>query len=167
MPFLPGSLCCSNIACALVKTDGQWEKPAHQTEVGFDTQATTTGVVTSDTNGREGKSCGTVATTGTLGLACHDGDPMRLAVNTRYRIRFSDNCSNIWEDESVVDDGYGSPIAVPEAGTYYEGIILITSEPYNLNISASEIPITVYNWELDGDWIAQPETLPADISDDA
>ncbi len=165
MPFLPGLLCCSNVACALIKTGGSWEKPAHQTEVSFSTDATTTGLVTSDTNGREGKACGTVATTGTLGLACHNGDQFRLAVNSRYRIRFATVCSEIWTPE-IGSDEYGTPVESPTSGNYYEGIILITSEPYSLNISASETPVTVYAWELDGDWIAQETTITPDVTDD-
>jgi hypothetical protein len=162
MAFTPGLLCCSNVACALVKTGGEWEKLPHQTEITFNTQATTTGVVTSDTNGREGKACGTVATTGTIGLACHSGTLARFAVNSRYQIRFSKSCDNIWEDGSGSDD-YGSPVVSPVAGTYYEGTVLITGEPHNLNISASETPVVVYTWELDGDWAAEEETIEPDL----
>lgn len=159
--FEPGLLCCSQFACALIKTAGAWEKLPHQTEVTFNTAVTSTGTVTSDTNGREAKSCGTVATTGTLGIACHDGDEIRLEPNAKYKIRFAKDCSEIW-NEGTGD--YGSAVANPTAGTYYEGIVLITGEPTNYNISASDTPITVYTWELDGDWIEQPSTIEPDLS---
>lgn len=161
--FDAGLLCCSNLACALVRINNAWEKLPHQTEISFNSQASVTGIVTSDTNGRQGVSCGTVATTGTLGLACHDGDQARFAINTRYLIRFSDSCVRIWTPESGSDQ-YGSPVAVPTPGTYYEGIILITGEPVSLNISASDTPVTVYAWTLDGDWIAEPTTLVPDLT---
>lgn len=163
MAFDPGNVCCSNIACALVKvdTDG-WEKLPHQTEVGFSSTASTTGVVTSDTAGREAKACGTVATTGTIGLACHDGDQARFAINTRYRIRFSRNCEIIWTPGSGSDE-YGAVVESPD-GDYWEGIVLITSEPMTLNISASDTPVVVYAWELDGAWIVEPGTILPDIT---
>lgn len=162
MPFDPGIVCCSNLACALIKTEGAWEKLPHQTEVSFTSTASTTGIVTSDTGGREAKACGTVATTGTLGLACHDGDQARLEINMRYKIRFARNCAIIWTP-GVGSDQYGAPVAVP-TGDYWEGVILITSEPMALTISASDTPITVYAWELDGEWIAEPEMVVPDLS---
>lgn len=164
MPFDPGNVCCSNAACALVKIDGEWEKLPHQTEISFTSTASTTGVVTSDTDGREAKACGTVATTGTIGLACHDGDQARFAINSRYRIRFAKDCDIIWTaGDNSASDFYGVPIASP-TGDYWDGIVLITSEPVSLNISASDTPVTVYAWELDGAWIAEPETLVPDIT---
>jgi hypothetical protein len=162
MAFDAGLLCCSNLACALVKTDGNWEKLPHQTEITFNGSVTSAGVVTSDTNGREAKSCGTVATTGTLGLACHDGDEARFELNTKYKIRFSKDCDAIWDPE--LNSNEGGPVAAPVSGTYYEGIVLITGEPVNYNISASDTPIAVYTWELDGDWIEQPATIAPDLT---
>jgi len=162
MAFDPGIVCCSNIACALVKTLGAWEKLPHQTEVSFASTASTTGVVTSDTDGREAKACGTVATTGTLGLACHDGDQARFAINLRYQIRFSRDCDVIWTAASG-SDTYGSPIVSP-SGDYWEGLVLITSEPMSLTISASETPIVVYAWELDGAWVVEPATIEPDLT---
>lgn len=162
MPFDAGLLCCSNLACALIKTGGVWEKLPHQTEVTFNGAVTSAGLVTSDTNGREAKSCGTLATTGTLGLACHDGDEARLELNKKYKIRFSKDCSVLW-DESA-NSGAGAAKSSPTAGAYYEGIILITGEPVNYNISASDTPNTVYTWELDGDWLEQPDTIAPDLS---
>jgi hypothetical protein len=161
--FDAGDLCCSNVACALVKTDGAWEKLPHQTEVSFNSQVSVNGLVTSDTGGREGVSCGTTATTGTIGLACHDGTEARFAVNTRYRIRMARVCADIWTPESGSDE-YGSPVADPEDGTYWEGIVLITGEPMTLTISASDTPIVVWPWTLDGDWIAEPATIVPDLT---
>ena len=164
MAFEPGNVCCSNAACALVKIAGDWEKLPHQTEVSFTSTASTTGVVTSDTGGREAKACGTVATTGTIGLGCHDGDQARFEINTRYRIRFAKDCGTVWTPgDSSASDFYGVPIGSP-TGDYWDGIVLITSEPVSLNISASDTPITVYAWELDGAWIAEPATIVPDIT---
>ena len=162
MSFDAGLLCCSNLACCLVKTDGVWEKLPHQTEITFSGTVTSAGTVTSDTNGREAKSCGTVATTGTIGLACHDGDEARFALNTKYKIRFSKSCDEIWDPDA--NSAAGEAVANPTAGTYYEGIVLITGEPINYNISASDTPIAVYAWELDGEWLEEPSTIEPDLS---
>lgn len=162
MAFEPGVTCCSASVCALVKTEGAWEKLPHQTEVTFNSQVSPTGIVTSDTGGRQSIACGTIATTGTIGLACHDGDQARFAVNTRYKIRFAKDCDVIWEPGSGSDE-YGSPVAVP-SGDYYEGVILITGEPVQLSISSPTTPVVVYPWSLDGEWINEPSTIAPDLS---
>lgn len=161
--FELGDLCCSNVGCWLVKTEGAWEKPRHETEWSFNSQVTVNGLVTSDTNGREGVSCGNVATTGTIGGACHGGTESRFAVNTRYRVRLARVCSDIWTPESTSDQ-YGAPVENPDADTYFEGIILITGEPVTINISASETPVVVWPWTLDGDWINEPATIEPDLT---
>jgi hypothetical protein len=162
MAFDPGITCCSASVCALVKTEGEWEKLPHQTEVSFNSAVSVTGIVTSDTGGRQSIACGTVATTGTIGLACHDGDQARFAVNTRYKIRFAKDCAVIW-DEGSGSDEYGAPVAVP-TGDYWEGTVLITGEPVTMSIASPTTPVVVYPWSLDGVWAHEPATIEPDIT---
>ena len=46
--FELGDLCCSNVGCWLVKTEGAWEKPRHETEWSFNSHVTVNGLVTSE-----------------------------------------------------------------------------------------------------------------------
>jgi len=152
--FTPGTLCCANDGGTLVYTGAAWERVPHNTEWSFTEEVTESAAITSDTAGRESTACGTVNTTGTLGLACHDGTKMVLGINMLYQVRFADVLNDIW---NVTTD---TLVATPDAETYYEGTVLITSKPKTVQINGTEISIITYAWKLDGEWTNEPTVTP-------
>ena len=116
-----------------------WKKIPHVTQISTTQTANTPKLVTSSTNGNETSVCGIVSNTGTLAIACHGGvEPGRLCINGKYRIRWSQDCDNIWDDSEATVDGEGSAVADESAGIYYEATIRITSVPDDMNISANQ-----------------------------
>lgn len=143
--FNAGEFCCAFNGCVLIYDAGNetWEKIPHTTEVSFNAQAQQNGLVTSSTGGEEQAFCGIVNTTGTLGIACHDGDTIgALCLNNNYSLRWAVDCDLIWNDTT------GTAVAVPTAGTYYQALVKITSLPLNLNFSNNAVPTIVYQWKL-------------------
>lgn len=148
--YTAGEFCCSSEACVGIwDSDSEtWEKIPHATEITHNEQAQSNGLVTSSTGGQEQAMCGPITTTGTLGIACHDGfGPGLLCVNTNYNLRWASDCALIF-------DGDGDAIS-PSAGTYWEAQVKITGNPINYNISQGGTPIYVYPWRLVR-WIAKP-----------
>jgi hypothetical protein len=157
MTFTAGDLCCVSSACVLLdlqttESEESWELIPHVTQISSTQTANTPKLVTSSTNGNETSACGTVTNVGTLAIACHSGvAPGRLCINKLYRIRWAQDCDDIWdaETDTAVSDGY--------TGTnYFEAKIRITSVPDDFNI-AGNAPL-VHNYGFDvTEWI----TLPA------
>ena len=160
MPFSAGVLCCSSDACVLLDISGasgteQWDKIPHVTQIATTETATTPKLVTSDTQGREISACGTVATTGTLAIACHKGNaPGILCINGIYRIRWSEDCDNIWDGTAAVPD--------LEAGIYFEALIRITSIPFDFNIAGNQALVFNYGFDI-AQWITLPDCQQQEI----
>lgn len=161
MTFAAGDLCCISAACVLIDTSSgssafSWSKIPHVTQISTTQTANTPKLVTSSTNGNETSVCGTVSNAGTLAIACHGGtEPGRLCINGKYRIRWSQDCDNIWDDTGADVDGEGTAVADNEAGIYYEATIRITSVPDDMNISANQAFIRNYGFDII-EWVELP-----------
>ena len=156
MPFIAGDFCCSHSACVLLDVNASysastWDLIPHVTQISTTETANTPKLVTSSTNGREVGACGTVASVGTLAIACHSGSsqPGILCINRLYRIRWSEECDNIWDDVA------GSAIANNLAGLHFEATIRITSVPIDFNIKGNSILEFSYGFDV-VEWITQP-----------
>lgn len=153
MPFSAGAdLCCASEACVLLDVTStsaeSWDLIPHVTGISSSESASDNGLVTSSSGGLEIASCGTVTTTGTLSLACHSGvGPGLLCINTNYRLRWSDDCDNIWTAGAVV--------AAPNIEKHFEAIVKINSVPVNFDIKGNSPVETVYGWKL-VQWINRP-----------
>lgn len=155
MVFSAGELCCSSSACALLDTNTgtgtTWDKIPHVTQISTTEQANTPKIVTSDSAGQEIPACGTVASTGNIAIACHGGTaPGLLGINLLYRLRWSEDCDNIWDGSAAV----GTP------GEHFEAIVRIVTVPVDYNISGNAALIFNYGFEV-YEWITKP-TLQAD-----
>lgn len=153
MPFLPGELCCVSRACVLLDTSAgataqSWDRIPHVTNISFTQTANSQKLVTSSTGGRETSACGTVTQTGTLEIACHAGvGPGLLCVNQTYRIRWSEDCDNIWDVDGC------AAVADNNMGNHFEAVIRVTSLPVNYNIQGNAPIIYAYNFDIVG-WAA-------------
>jgi hypothetical protein len=162
MTFTAGDLCCISAACVLLDTSSgvsafSWKKIPHVTQISTTQTANTPKLVTSSTNGNETSVCGTVSNTGTLAIACHGGvEPGRLCINGKYRIRWSQDCDNIWDDSDAEVDGEGVAVADNVAGIHFEATIRITSVPDDMNISANQAFIRNYGFDII-EWITLPD----------
>ena len=168
MTFAAGDLCCISNACVLLDTNGSesaetWFKIPHVTQISTTQTASTPKLVTSSTAGNETSVCGTVANTGNIAIACHSGTgPSRLCINGKYRLRWSEDCSNIWDDTDAVVDGDGVAVADNEAGLHYEAVIRITSVPTDMNISGNQAFIHNYGFDIVS-WITLPTCQAEEI----
>jgi len=156
MPFIAGDFCCSHSACVLLDVNASysastWELIPHVTQVSTTETANTPKLVTSSTNGREVGACGTVTTVGTLALACHSGasQPGILCINRVYRIRWAEDCGNIWNAEA------GAAVTDNLTGIHFEALIRITSVPINFDIKGNAILEFTYGFDLI-EWITTP-----------
>ena len=146
MPFTAGDLCCVTNACVLLDTAAgsaseTWDAIPHVTQIQWTEQANTPKVVTSSTAGKETSVCGTVTGTGTLSIACHDGNaPAPFRINGKYHLRWSLFCE---DGDNIM-------------GEYYEANVRIVTVPNDYNISGGGAVITSYGWEII-DWIYQPD----------
>lgn len=153
MPFSAGSdLCCAAYACVLLDTNTgsgkTWDKIPHVTQISFNEQANNPGLVTSDSAGLEIPVCGLVQTTGNLSIACHSGTgPGLLCINTNYRLRWSVDCDNIWDNGSAVADNL--------AGEHFEALVKITSVPLDYNIKGNTAVETNYGFRVI-EWTTKP-----------
>lgn len=144
MPFTVGDvLCCAKDACVRLDTTAgsdseSWETIPHVTEISFTETANTSKLVTSSTAGRESSVCGTVAQTGTLAIACHNGVGPVFCINDLYHIAWSIDCDNI---------ASGSKASWTE-DSYYEALIRITSKPVQMQISSNAAVIYTYNFDI-------------------
>lgn len=160
MPFSAGSnLCCASSACVLLDTSSGsskvWDKIPHVTQISTNEQANNPTLVTSDSEGQEIPACGSVSTTGNLAIACHDGTaPGLLCINNNYRLRWSEDCDNIWDGDSAVPDN--------DAGLHFEALVKITSVPIDYNI-AGNAPL-VYNYGFRVvTWVTKPTCQTAEL----
>jgi hypothetical protein len=152
MPFTAGLLCCAQDACVMLDTtaasdSASWDTIPHVTQIQFTQTANTSKLVTSSTNGQETSVCGTVSNTGTLSIACHDGDGPVFCINENYHIMWSIDCANLLE--TPVDP-------------YYRALIKITSVPVDFNISNSAAVIYAYNFDV-VEWYHQPQCQTAEL----
>jgi hypothetical protein len=168
MTFTAGTLCCVSNACVLIDTNGSesaetWFKIPHVTQISTTQTANTPKLVTSSTGGNETSACGTVANTGNLAIACHSGTgPERLCINGLYRLRWSQDCSNIWDDSGAEVDGDGSAVSDGEAGVHFEAVVRITSVPDDMNISANQAFIHNYSFDV-VEWVTLPDCQAQEI----
>lgn len=169
MTFAAGDdLCCVSNACVLLDTNASesaetWFKIPHVTQISTTQTANTPKLVTSSTEGNEISSCGTVTNVGNLAIACHSGTgPARLCINGTYRLRWSEECDNIWDDTDAEVDGDGSAVSDGEAGYHYEAIIRITSVPNDMNISGNQALIYNYGFDVVR-WITLPPCQTQEI----
>lgn len=146
MPFTAGNLCCASDACVMLDTtsgesSASWDTIPHVTEISFTKQANNAKLVTSSSGGNEIPVCGSVTSTGTLAIACHDGtQPNPFCINGNYHIMWSIDCANILE----------SPL-----DPYYEAIIKITSVPVSMNIAGNQAQVVAYGFEV-VEWVHEP-----------
>jgi hypothetical protein len=91
-----------------------------------------------------------VSNTGTLAIACHGGfGPGRLCINSKYRIRWAQDCDCIWDGDEALDP--------PDEGCeYFEATIRITSVPDDMNISANQAFIRNYGFDII-EWVHLPD----------
>ncbi len=139
MPFVAGTLCCSQGMCVLLYSSSTWDKIPHVTQMAFSETANTPKLVTSDSYGRELSLCGTVSTTGNLSIACHNGTAPEFCINQEVHLRWAIDCDQIWS---------GGAVLTPPTGTYYEAIVRITSKPVDLNASQAGATLFNYGWEV-------------------
>ena len=162
MTFSAGDLCCISNACVLLDTNSSesaetWFKIPHVTQISTTQTANTPKLVTSSTGGNETSVCGTVSNTGNLAIACHGGnEPGRLCINGKYRIRWSQDCDNIWDPGESVVDGGGTAVADNLAGIHFEATIRITSVPTDMNIAANQAFIHNYGFDVI-EWVTLPD----------
>jgi hypothetical protein len=156
MPFTAGDiLCCASKACVLLDTNAgssaeTWDLLPHVTLIGVTETSNTPKLVTSSSKGAELSSCGTVTRAGNLALACHSGvGPAMLCINSLHRIRWSDDCDNIWDEEE------GEVVAVPSLGLYFEAVIRITSVPVIFDIAGNQAIVVNYGFDVQR-WINHP-----------
>jgi len=154
MPFTAGEFCCAANACVLLDTAASystetWDLIPHVTQISTTQTANTPKLVTSSTNGEERGACGTVTSVGTLAIACHDSpdQPGILCINSLHRIRWSEECDNIWDGTAAVAD--------VSAGVHYEAIIRITSVPVDFNIKGNVVTEFTYGFDV-VQWVTQP-----------
>lgn len=168
MTFAAGDLCCVSNACVLLDTNSSesaetWFKIPHVTQISTTQTANTPKLVTSSTAGNETSVCGVVSNTGNLAIACHGGtEPGRLCINGKYRIRWSQDCSNIWDDSGAEVDGDGSAVSDEEAGIHFEATIRITSVPDDMNISGNQAFIRNYGFDII-EWVTLPDCQTQEI----
>lgn len=154
MPFSAGTLCCVSSACVLLDTASgadseSWDLIPHVTQISTTQTANTPKLVTSSTGGQETSACGTVTNTGTLGIACHSGtSPGVLCINTVYRIRWSEDCANIWTGSAAVADN--------DAGVHFEALIRITTIPIDFNITGNTALVFSYSFDI-VEWVTYPD----------
>lgn len=155
MVFSAGVLCCPSTACVLIDTAAgsdteTWDLIPHVTQIGVTETANTPKLVTSSTGGAETSACGTVSRTGVLDIACHSGvAPDILCINGTYRLRWSEDCSNIWED------GVGA-VSDELAGIHFEAVVRITTVPIIYNIAGNTATIFSYTFDVI-EWITYPD----------
>tara|TARA_R110000868_G_scaffold87608_1_gene244838 strand:+ start:208 stop:708 length:501 start_codon:yes stop_codon:yes gene_type:complete len=154
MAFTAGDiLCCASDACVLLDEAAgsgaeDWDLIPHVTLIGVTETANTPKLVTSSSGGAELSSCGTVTRSGNLALACHSGSgPGMLCINSLHRIRWSDNCDNIWLN--------GIPVANPVEGFYFEAVIRITSVPVIYDIAGNQAIVVNYGFDIQR-WVHHP-----------
>ena len=147
MPFTAGDvLCCASDACVLLDTNAgsaaeTWDLIPHVTLIGVTETSSTPKLVTSSSGGAELSSCGTVSRSGNLALACHSGvGPGPLCINSIHRIRWAQDCDEIWTGGAVV----GSP----DATMYFEAVIRITSVPVIFDIAGNQAIVVNYTFDV-------------------
>jgi len=146
MPFTAGELCCASEACVMIDltasgSSASWDTIPHVTRIAFTKTASVKKLVTSSTGGNEKTACGSVASTGNLAIACHNGDaPAPLGINKIYHLMWSVNCDNILETP---------------ADPYYEANVRITSVPVDFDIAGNAPVIYNYGFEVD-EWLHEP-----------
>lgn len=146
MVFRAGDLCCASNACVLLDVNpdesaASWDTIPHVTDISFVKQANNARIVTSSSGGNEIPVCGTVTSTGTLAIACHDGvQPNPFCINGNYHIMWSIDCANILESPT---------------DPYYEAVIKITAVPVSMNIKGNQPQEVTYSFEV-VEWIHEP-----------
>jgi hypothetical protein len=156
MAFTAGDiLCCSSDACVLIDTNAgsaseTWDLIPHVTLIAHTETATTPKLVTSSSAGAEISACGTVTRSGSLSLACHNGvGPGMLCINDIHRIRWAQDCDQIWTSGAVV----GSP----DEDFYFEAVIRITSVPVSYDIAGNAAIVLAYTFDIVR-WVNHPST---------
>jgi len=154
MAFTAGDiLCCASDACVLLDTAAgsgseTWGLIPHVTLIGVTETANTPKLVTSSSAGAELSSCGTVTRSGNLAYACHNGiSPNMLCINSLHRIRWAQDCDQIWTSGAVVAD--------PVEGLYFEAVIRITSIPVIFDISGNQAIVVNYGFNVVR-WVHHP-----------
>lgn len=154
MAFTAGDvLCCASDACVLLDTNAgsgaeTWDLIPHVTLIGVTETSSTPKLVTSSSAGAELSSCGTVSRSGNLALACHNGvSPGPLCINSIHRIRWAQDCEEIWTGGAVV--------AVPTTSLYFEAVIRITSVPVIFDIAGNQAIVVNYTFDVQT-WVNYP-----------
>ena len=154
MAFTAGDiLCCASDACVLLDTAGgsgseTWDLIPHVTLIGVTETSNTPKLVTSSSAGAELSSCGTVTRSGNLAYACHNGtSPNMLCINSLHRIRWAQDCDQIWTSGAVVAD--------PVEGHYFEAVIRITSIPVIFDIAGNQAIVVNYGFDIQR-WVHHP-----------
>jgi hypothetical protein len=125
-----------------------WDLLPHVTLVGVTETSTTPKLVTSSSGGAELSACGTVARAGNLAYACHSGvGPGMLCINSLHRIRWAQDCTEIWDDGAVV--------ANPDENLYFEAVVRITSVPVIYDIAGNQPIILNYGFDVQR-WVVHP-----------
>ena len=146
MTFTAGNLCCASDACVLLDVNAgesaaSWDTIPHVTDISFQKQANNATLITSSTSGNEVPVCGSVKSTGTLAIACHDGvQPNPFCINGNYHLMWSIDCDNILESPT---------------DPYYEAIVKITSVPVSMNIKGNQPQEVAYGFEV-VEWLHEP-----------
>lgn len=153
MVWSAGELCCASDACVMLDTtaasdSASWDTIPHVTRIAFTKTANTPKLVTSSTAGAETSACGTVSQTGTLEIACHNGEqPSPFCINGIYHIMWSVDCANLLETP---------------ADPYYRALIRITSIPVDFNIAGNQPVIYQYGFDII-EWIHEPTCQTEEI----
>lgn len=163
MAFKAGELCCSSTACVLLDVDTgseseEWDLIPHVTQISVTQAVNSPKLVTSSTGGLETSACGSISSTGNLAIACHGGTgPGFLCANRVYRIRWSEDCSNIWNPDS-------GAVADNEAGYHFEALIRITNVPVDYNIAGNTALIFNYGFDV-VEWITSPPCQSRELTE--
>lgn len=154
MPFTAGDiLCCVSKVCVLLDTNAAsasetWDLIPHVTLIGVTETSNTPKIVTSSSGGAEISSCGTVTRSGNLAYACHNGTgPNMLCINALHRIRWAQDCDEIWTSGAVV--------ANPTEGNYFEAVIRINSVPVIYDIAGNQAIVVNYGFDVVR-WVHHP-----------